>query len=472
MDRLDPTSALLEALGDWARPAGPLYRRLATALSHAITTGELACGQRLPAERSLAAALAVSRATVVAAYDELRAIGMVTSRRGSGTTVSALPPTAASGRAPDGHAKALFRRLVDGAGPMISLATAAEPAAEEVAHALEEVARHDLPELMAQAGYHPRGLPALREAVAARYAELGLPTEADQVLITTGAAQAIGLIARMYVPRGAHVVVESPGWPGCFDIFRAEGARLLGVALDDEGIRIDELARVLREHRPALICLMPTFHNPTGTLMSASRRRRVAELAAQHSVPVVEDNAYPWTAQRPAPLAAHAGADATVLTVESLTKTVWGGLRIGWLRAPEHAADRLARYKALADLGNPLLDQALAARLLPRLTEIEARHTASARSRLDQLGALLTDRLPEWSWHAPDGGTALWIDIGADTRTFAQVALRHGVEVVPGALLDPSGGHEHWLRLPFTFPPSVLTELVERLRRAWQELSR
>jgi DNA-binding transcriptional MocR family regulator len=482
VDRFVETARLVGLLGDWGAPPGPLYRNLARALQRVVELGELQPGQRLPAERQLASALAVSRATVVAAYDQLRGLGVVQSRHGSGTTVSPRPrPAGRAGgddRVPGGRANSIFRLLVDGPGGLISLTLALEPAAPELAQALGEVVRHDLGPLMGDLGYHTRGLPALRRAIAAHFGELALPTAVDQLVVTTGATQAMALAAQLYLHRGDTVIVESPSNPACLDLFRAAGARVVGVPLDHDGIRADALAQALAEHRPALVYVTPTYNNPTGTLLSAIRRRQVAELAARHGVAVLEDNAYntvtsPDAAHPPPPLAAYAPATAEVLSVGSLAKAVWGGLRLGWVRAPGEVAERLARLKALADLGSPLLDQALAARLLPRLGELTAARVVTTSRRLDHLAALLTERLPDWRWRRPDGGSALWVQLpGADAAVFAQVALRHGVEVVPGAAMDASGAHDAYLRVPFTFPEPVLTELVERLARAWTELQR
>ncbi|WP_207944745.1 PLP-dependent aminotransferase family protein [Actinomadura rubrisoli] len=477
MDRYRSAEELVEILGDWVTASGPLYARLAAAVERAIDSGDLETGERLPSERDLARTLVVSRATVAAAYDGLRGRGLVDSRQGSGTRVahraSGHPP-GADGRVPGGRATSIFQRFVDGPGEVISLAYAIEGPVPDLRQALLDLVREDLPHLTADAGYHPRGLPALRAAVAAHLGGLGLPTSPDQVLVTAGASQAIGLAAQMYLRRRSAVVVESPGWPGCFDVFRAAGAELRGVRLDEEGARADEIERALNDRRPSLMFLMPTYHNPTGTLMSAARRARIARLAERHGVPVLEDNAYTGLAGgTPPPIAAFGGAGAEILTVGSLAKAVWGGLRIGWVRAPAGAAERLARHKALADLGSPVLDQALAARLLPRLHELEARRSAAARQRLDHLTGLLRERFPAWRWTAPDGGAALWIELPRiDARSFAHVALRHGVEIVPGAAMDPDGGHDHYIRLPFTFPAETLTELVDRLGRAWAELRR
>jgi DNA-binding transcriptional MocR family regulator len=308
--------------------------------------------------------------------------------------------------------------------------------------------------------------------VATHFTAAGLRTAPEQVLVTTGVSQALALTAQMYLRRRSIVVVESPGWPGCFDVFRAAGARLVGVPLDEDGIRVDELARALSERRPDLLYVMPTVHNPTGTLMSAGRRRRVAELAAEHGVPVLEDNAYDIGGRDTLPpIAAYAPQGAEILSADSLAKSVWGGLRTGWVRAPAETIERLARHKALADLGSPVLDQALAARLLPRLPEIAAARGAILRQRLDHLTKLLGEQLPEWRFRPPAGGSALWIELpGRDASSFAQVALRHGVEVVPGATMDPTGAHDNHLRLPYTFPADVLTEVATRLAAAWAEL--
>jgi DNA-binding transcriptional MocR family regulator len=141
------------------------------------------------------------------------------------------------------------------------------------------------------------------------------------------------------------------------------------------------------------------------------------------------------------------------------------------VRAESRVIERLARRKALADMGSPVLDQAVAARMLPRLAELTAGRQAALRERHDLLADLLAEHLPTWTWRRPDGGSALWITLGpaVDATAFAQVALRHGVEVVAGAAADPDGNHDSHIRVPFTFPVPVLTEVVARLERAWHE---
>jgi DNA-binding transcriptional MocR family regulator len=472
------------ALGDLIRRhlpgSGGLYRRLADAITEVIGTDQLPVGARLPAERPLAEALAISRSTVVAAYDELRARGLVESRRGSGTTVAAAAGRGRSGadkRMPTGYGESLFHRITVDPGEVIAMTYAVDPGMPELARELEDLARTDLPVLLQGVGYHPRGLQVLRERIADHFTESGLPTVADEIVVTSGAHQAIALTTQMYLRTGATVVIEQPSWPGCFDLFGAAGGRVVGVPLDDAGIRPELLTAALAEHQPAMLFVMPTFHNPTGRLMSAARRRQVAELAAKYGVVVVEDNAYsawdPAGPEIPPPLAAFAPKNAEVFTIGSVSKAVWGGLRIGWIRAPRPLAERLARHKALADLGSPVIDQALTARLLPRLHEMTAERARLATVRRKLMGQLLTERLPEWSWEEPDGGSALWVRLpDTDARTFAQVALRHGVEVVAGRAMDPTGEHDDHLRVPFSYPAEVMSDAVDRLAGAWRELRR
>ena len=480
MDRSGDAAALGDLIRRHLPGSGGLYRGLADAITEVIGTDHLPVGARLPAERPLAEALAISRSTVVAAYDELRARGLVESRRGSGTTVAAAAGRGRSGadkRMPTGYGESLFHRITVDPGEVIAMTYAVDPGMPELAGELEDLARTDLPVLLQGVGYHPRGLQVLRERIADHFTESGLATVADEIVVTSGAHQAIALTTQMYLRTGATVVIEQPSWPGCFDLFGAAGGRVVGVPLDDAGIRPELLAAALAEHQPAMLFVMPTFHNPTGRLMSAARRRQVAELAAKYGVVVVEDNAYsawdPAGPEIPPPLAAFAPKTAEVFTIGSVSKAVWGGLRIGWIRAPRPLAERLARHKALADLGSPVIDQALTARLLPRLHEMTAERARLATVRRRLMGQLLIERLPEWSWEEPDGGSALWVRLpDTDARTFAQVALRHGVEVVAGRAMDPTGEHDDHLRVPFSYPAEVMSDAVDRLAGAWRELRR
>ncbi|SHM97486.1 PLP-dependent aminotransferase family protein [Cryptosporangium aurantiacum] len=483
-DRANDEARLLDVLNDWSVGDGPLYQQLADAIRRGIAEGALPAGSALPAERRLASVLAVSRATVVAAYDQLRGEGAVESRRGSGTRIartaraSRLP--GGDGRVPGGNSAQLFQRLIDGPGTVLSLASAAGSADAVIPVALDEVARHDLAEAMLDPGYQPHGLARLRDTIAGYLTRIGLPSTPAEILVTTGAHQAVDLVAQLYLRPGSRVAVEAPGWPACYDVFRAAGATLVPVPIDQDGVRPEALAAILDETPVDLVYLMPTFHNPTGALLSAARRRRIVELAAEHDVVVVSDDTLAGVSlghEVPPPLPAFAAAagdrSVSLIQLGSLSKSVWGGLRVGWARASADVISRLARRKALADLGSPIIDQLVAARIVPELEALVRRRVPERQAQLATAESLLAEYLPSWRWQTPVGGPCLWVELpDVDAAVFAQVALRHGVEAIPGRSMDLSGNHDSFLRLPYCFGDEFLTEVVRRLATAWAELDR
>ena len=441
----------------------------------AIERGDLAPGERLPAERTLARSLAVSRSTVVAAYDHLRAEGWLESRQGSGTRVRWTTPLSAStsGRAtiPGGSGDLIFRRLMQGPGSVISLAAAIVPGLPIVSDVAGSFTAAELDEMVRGSGYMPLGLPALRREIAAFLTRIGLPTASEQVLVTTGAQQAISLAASLLVSPGDAVLVENPSFSGCLDALRAAGARLVPVPVDEDGVDVDAFERLIDTTSPAAAYLMPTFHNPTGALLSESRRRRLARIAADRGLPIIEDNALQLARFRdsvpPPPIGSFAAEGAPVLTIGSLSKVLWAGLRVGWLRADEAMIGRLAHCKAVHDLGSPVFTQAMASRLIPRLDEVQEQRRRDLSGQLDRAQALMRERLPGWTWRPPEGGFALWVKLPVgDGGEFCQVGLRHGVEVVPGVTMSPDGSFTDHLRLAMVEEP-LLDEAIARLSRAW-----
>jgi DNA-binding transcriptional MocR family regulator len=461
------------SLGSWAQRPGPVYRRLAEGLKEAIERGELGASSRLPAERTLARLLAVSRTTVVAAYELLRQQRLVESRQGSGTRVVGAARRAGPFRedaAGSFRRHPVYRRLIEGSGGTIEFLGAHLPACEEVRRDFPAPDRAALAELAKGPGYMPMGLPALRRAVAAHVTGWGLRTSEAQVLVTSGAQQAIGLAASLFLDRGDPVVVENPTYLGAIDIFTAQGARLCPVPLGPSGVDVEALRDLLLRVKPRLLYLMPTYQNPTGAVLSERDRRRVARLAEETGVPIVEDNTLADLSLGPAPpppIAAFAGK-TPVLTIGSMSKLFWGGLRMGWIRASEEVLARAAKLKIMADLGGSLIGQLAAARLLSEAAKVKQARRREIRERLDRLTRLLARHLPGWSWVPPAGGLSLWVKLPhGDASEFAQVALRHGVSVVPGPLASPDGGCTSHLRVPYVLEAEPMTEGVLRLSRAW-----
>ncbi|MFE9369553.1 PLP-dependent aminotransferase family protein [Streptomyces sp. NPDC006711] len=437
----------------------PGYRPLARAIRTLLLDGRIPLRTRLPAERELAVALEVSRATITAAYDLLRESGYAVSRRGAGTwtelPTGANPSNVARYQAPDG---------------VIDLAMAAPDApAAELAAAFElagpELARH-----AATTGYHPLGLPELRAAVAERYTRRGLPTLPDQILITTGAQSAVSLVVNLIGRPGDRALVESPSYPNGLDAVRHAGLRLTPVPVSEDGWDSELLHCALRRTAPRLAYLIPDFHNPTGELMSADRRAGLLRAARGTGTWLLIDETLAeiaLDAPAPAPFVslAHRGESEQIVTVGSLSKTHWGGLRIGWVRAGSRLITELAALRVHVDLAPSLVDQLLAKALLPGMDEVLRTRLHQLRERRDALAAALGRHLPRWRWRTPPGGLCLWVDLGAPVAgALARAARTHGVSIEPGSRFaaDP-GTHEHRLRLPFVREPEVLEEGVRRL---------
>jgi DNA-binding transcriptional MocR family regulator len=459
--------ALADLLGPWPAADGPLYRLLSARIGRLADTGQLPPGIRLPPERTLAAALAVSRNTVALAYQVLRDDGMAESRQGSGTRLTPHRITPAAAHRANGYFAGLL-----GDATAIDLSMASVECAPAVAAALRSpgdfLDEDELSRLTGGTGYLPYGLPALRSAIAAMLATArSVPTSADEVLVTTGAQQALDLLVRSEVTPGQAVVTEDPTFPGFLDALQQADGRPVGVPPGD----VARIADAVAVHRPALVYLIPSFHNPTGLLLPAAARADLVELARRYpDVTFIDDMSMADLAfadePRPPPLAALAPRLPNVVTVGSFSKTYWGGLRIGWVRAPEGIIARLAAVKAPADLGSPVFQQAIVAALVrDRHDGILKDRADWARERYEVMASALGELLPDWAWARPAGGLSIWARLPGDpdSSAFAQAALRRGVAVIPGRLLSVSGRRSPWLRLAFVRPPGELAAAVKIL---------
>ncbi len=462
--------ALADLLGRWSVADGPLYRLLAGRVGRLADTGALPAGTRLPPERELAAALSVSRNTVAMAYQLLRDDGMAESRQGSGTRIVPHRTTPAAAH----RANGFFTSMLE-ASDAIDLTLAAVECAPQVAAALDDPASVlSAPRrraLTAGTGYYPYGLPDLRAAVAEMLtARHGLPTAPEQVVVTSGGQQALDLLIRTEAGIGRAAVTEDPTFPGMLDALHQAGARLVGVPPGD----VARLAAAVAAHSPSLVCLIPTHQNPTGRTIAAADRQALVSLAGRHpDVTFVDDMTLadlPLTdAPAPFPLAAHEPDAPNLVTVGSLSKLYWGGLRAGWVRAPAGIAARLAAAKAAADLGSTAYQQGIVAALVGgRHDEIVKWRADWLWPRYEAMAVALRSRLPGWGWAAPSGGLTIWARLpeGRESSAFAQSALRRGVAVVPGRLLSADGGGARHVRLAFALPPERLVAAVAALAGA------
>uniref|UniRef100_A0AAU2JRF9 PLP-dependent aminotransferase family protein n=1 Tax=Streptomyces sp. NBC_00049 TaxID=2903617 RepID=A0AAU2JRF9_9ACTN len=322
------------------------------------------------------------------------------------------------------------------------------------------------------------GAPELREAVAARTTARGLPTGADDIVITSGSQQALALITTALIEPGDVVLVENPTYLAALQCFGLAGARVVAVPCDAEGIVPEALAELVARERPKLLYTVPTFQNPTGRTLPAARRAAVAEIAARLGLWLVEDDPYgelryegadvPW-------LAAHPGAQDRTALLGSFSKVMAPGLRLGWLRAPASLRRAAVVAKQAADLHTSTVDQLAAAHYLGTV-DLDA-HIATVRAayraRRDALQKGLSRTLSaDCDWNLPEGGMFVWARLPEehDATDLLKTALAHDVAFVPGAPFFTGAPDPRTLRLSFTtHTPAEITEGVSRLGAALEE---
>jgi DNA-binding transcriptional MocR family regulator len=466
----------------------PLYRRIVELIERGVIRGALAPGFRLPPERELARSLHVSRATVVSAYRELEAKGLVRGYVGRGTFVSATTdgsvPFAWRGKisataiqTTDSTLRDLVRHAAD---PRIVSLAAGEPAldlfpTQAFRAAVDDVLTSHGTMAWGHAPTEGQGL--LRETLARRFG--GDPGE---ILVIGGAQQGLDLLARCLIDRGDAVIVDRPGYLGALQSFRSAGARMFGwdVARAD----MDELEDLLLRYRPKLIYTNPTFQNPTGATLSIRARRELIELAKRYRVPIVEDETYCELSfgSDPPPALNELDADGTVvIRVNSFSKVLAPGLRLGWIGAARPIIDQLAMMKQQVDPHTQNLVQLVVSRLIDggmfdrHLMALKGEH----RRRRDAVVKALQKHTPTGAlrFTVPEGGLFLWCRLGGDVsaRDVQDRALNESVFIVTGEPFYVDGGGARELRICFTTKPPdiaaqaarvIATSVIEATRQA------
>lgn len=455
----------------------PLYKQIGEGLRREIASGQIHAETRLPSSRQLARDLAVSRITVANAYADLIADGVIEARPGAGTFV--LPPwplaVADDGPTVDATLPAwqhglrthayperdrMLRQVLR--GPLVSGTIsfawgAGDPRivpTTEFRRVITEVLDED-----GAAALGPEqadGYPPLRRGLTAYLRQLGLDVGPEDILITAGTQQAIAMVTSTLVQPGDRVVVEYPTWPGALDAFTARGAVIIGVPMDDEGMCARQLQRVLEREQPRLIYTVPTFQNPTGIVMSASRRRAMVTLAARAGVPIFEDDhvrEVRFGSPIPPPLAAF-DRSGNVIHASSFTKSLIPALRLGYVVARGPLRESLVSLKRTSDLfSSTLMQRALARYLDQGAVQRHWRRVSRVyRHRHAVMLAALEQHFPPGAtWTGVAGGLVLWVGVppGISVTALFDAALREGVSFVAGAAFFPEPDDQPFLRLNF-----------------------
>ncbi len=473
------------------RDRRPLYVQIADVLVAGIEHGSLKPNERLPAIRALARDLGCALITVSQAYDMLAARGRIVSRVGRGTFV-ALPqePRAspfarkwepdlgrlARAERMEGVLDQLARAGVPGA---ISLATG-HPAPEtfplaEFSRAMQRTLADDPP---GQMQYRAQtGDADLCAALAAGLRARGCPAQADDIIVTSGAQQAADLIASVFLTDRAVVAAEAPTYPGTLGVFDARGATYVEIQSDAEGVRVDDVERVFAQYRPQLFYIAPIALNPTGAVLPARRAKSIVALARRYDVVLLEDQTnwnFTYDGPAPPPLAAY-DDDGRVVLMESLSKSIFPALRIGYLRVKGGMRASIEAAKVRTDGFTSTLTQ----RALWRFIESPgyARHIKAARAfyraRRDLFVDELSAALPWAAIRPPQAGTNVWLPLPARISTQAafDACAREGVLVMPAEPYYPSRHGPAALRLSFgDLDERAMKTGVERLAKALESL--
>ncbi|GIQ69477.1 PLP-dependent aminotransferase family protein [Xylanibacillus composti] len=439
----------------------PLYAQIADHVEQRIAFGEFPPGSLLPSERKFAELLGVNRSTVILAFDELRSLGIIESRTGSGTRVSRTKWGAIPKHTPN------WKRYTEGGSFLPNLpflrrireALAQHPelidfASGELSADLAPV--REISTLMQEKlhapylGYdHPQGYLPLRQALVDFLDQYrSIPTTDSSILITSGSQQSLYLITQCLLSPGDAVAIEDPSYCYSLPMFQSAGLRLFRLPVDANGIQPEDLRDLHKQHRIKMVFLNPNFQNPTGTVLSDERRKSLLELSSELGLPIVEDDAFSLTAfesSPPPPLKA-IDQHGSVLYIGSFSKIAASGLRIGWMVAPNSVIQRLADARMQMDFGLSIIPQQAAEQFIR--SDYVGPHLDRLRVELLFKRDLIIEAMQrEWkelvSFAVPRGGLHLWCKIKPEIQEskLLEESIKQGVVFVPGTVYGSDSGY-------------------------------
>ncbi|MGB8407935.1 MAG: PLP-dependent aminotransferase family protein, partial [Mycobacterium sp.] len=361
-------------------------------------------------------------------------------------------------------------------GDTVSLAEAALSAPAAATLEAFGQAVHDATPYLHDIGIELAGVPELRRAIAERYCARGLPTDPDEVMVTSGALHAIGLVLATYTQPGDRVLVEQPTYHGALSAISASGARPVPVAMTEDGWELDAVHAALRQLNPSLAYVVPDNQNPTGLCMSSDDRKALAHIISETRTRTIIDETISdiWLDEPPPPpLASYLSTRKDlVITIGSVSKSFWGGLRIGWIRAERSTLATIAAVRPAVDMGTAIVDQLASARLLDRADELLPERRELLRRRRELLKSLLQEHLPDWTPNQGGGGMTLWIQLPAPmSSALSAASSRVGLAIPAGPRFGVDGTLERFIRVPYTLPENRLREAIELLARSWHSVT-
>jgi DNA-binding transcriptional MocR family regulator len=444
--------------------AGTLVAQLVAGIRAAIAERRLLRGARLPSVRELARQHGISTFTVTEAYRQLVSQGVLSARRGAGYQVcdpgTPRRDTAPAWAPPQLDADWLLSEVYADQSVPIKAGCGWLPGEWVIEpglrHALRAVSR--LPAEQFGDYGHPFGHAALRGRIALDLQRHGLPVDEGRVLLTQGATQALDLVTRLLLRPGDTVVVEDPCYCNLLPILRLAQVRVVGVPRTPDGLDLEALEQMVRQHHPKALFMTPALHNPTGSSLSLPMAFRILQIAERGGLWIVEDDVNRELAPAATPMLAAMEGLRRVIYLGSFTKTISPALRVGYLAAEPSVLTELARIKMAIGLTSSSVAEKVVLRVLAEGQY--ARHVAQLRQRLSQAHARVAERLLAAGaqlFHQPGAGLFLWARLPIEPARAAALttqALQHGIWLAPGSYFCPDGRPSAWFRFNVAYADS------------------
>ncbi|MDU0156520.1 MocR-like pyridoxine biosynthesis transcription factor PdxR [Bacillus cabrialesii] len=459
-------------LSQWQPSRGsdiPLHWQIEQYMKDKILHGEWAVGTKIPSQRTLASMFQVNRSTVTIAIDELTSQGLLEGRSGGGTKVvnstwsvlAAEPPLDWSDYVRSGihHPNSSIIQEINQNEPradIIRLGTGELSQDLLPADTMRRMFQKINPQALSLGYEQPKGNRQLREAVAEHLKGKQIHVSPSAILIVSGALQALQLISIGLLKRGSVILTEKPSYLQSLHVFQSSGMRLRGLPMDEEGIKAGLISSYRKQYGGQLLYTIPSFHNPTGTVMSEQRRKEIIILSKKEQLPIIEDDAYGdlWFEEKPPQPLKAMDQDGNILYLGTFSKTVSPGLRIGWLAGPEPVIERLVDIKMQTDYGSSGLSQWAAAEWLSRGYYEE--HLTRVRMVLKQRRDAAIHFLKRYAgdiatWRIPAGGFYIWVTFHntLPVSRFFHEMLKQQVLVNPGSIYD--GENRNSIRLSYSY---------------------
>jgi len=459
-----------------------LYKQIEKYIKDKIINGEWTVGTKIPSQRVLAETFGVNRSTVVTALDELTALGLIEGKTGGGTKViNNTWNLLVSNHPPDWNSyvkagsyqpnlptiqdinEAEFR-------PNIIRLGTGELSPELLPYKKMQDVFQRLPNRMASLGYEePKGDLFLRQQLTEHLKKIGINASPASILIVSGALQALQLISIGLLNRGSNILLEKPSYLYSVQVFQSAGMRLYGVPMDETGLQTSLIKKYKKQYNASLLYTIPSFHNPTGVLLTEEKRKQLMAICEQESLPIIEDDVYRdlWIDFPPPNPLKKEDKNGMVLYLGSMSKTISPGLRIGWIVGPEAVIERLADIKMQTDYGSSSLSQWAAAEWFSSglydehmryiREQLKIRRNATVRSLEKHFTDIAT-------WNFPKGGFYVWVHLtpSLSIRELFEKALKEGILLNPGNLYDRDA--IQYLRISYAYAPlSDIEDAIARL---------